>query len=167
MKNTIKNVWSLICQKAIIDTRTSLVSLIDLIEKIDVVVENVDGKESIFKDDKNTVLKNPVLFPAQFTLVNYWEVPKDFEDKEISIRVLIMSPSGKSLGSADFQFRTEKGKNYHRTLTEFQSLPVIESGTYFFELQTKTDDSYTKIGSIPLAIGIIKNDPKIQVNLAV
>lgn len=145
MKNIgIKNVWSILCQKAHIDSRTNLISLLDVLEQI-----NIELKEKLPSNSKK-----PLLFPISTTFASYWQILPEYKNKQIDMIVKICSPDGDILGSSELKFKTEK--DYHRTLVDFPQLPITTAGLYLFEVYIKYGKEEKKICTVPLVVNITK-----------
>lgn len=143
MENTkIKNIWSVLCQKAHIDSRTNLLSLLDIVEQL-----NIEHKGELPKEDTK-----PLLFPISMTLAGYWQIPDTYKNKEIEIISKVISPNGEILGSSNVQFKTNKG--YHKTLIDFPQLPITIEGKYLFETYIKNRGKENTVSTIPLIVNI-------------
>lgn len=156
----VKNIWSVPCQKAHVDSRSQLISMIDILEKLDVTIDIDSAPKDLLRDKKSNTLRNPVNFPVNFTLVSYWEIDPEYRGKIIKMHVEIESPKKKPLGYAELKFKSEKDKDFHKTFVEFHSLPLIESGIYSFNIQLKEKDTYTTIRRIPFIVDITTNPKK-------
>jgi len=144
--DAIKLVWAVLCQKAHIDSRTGLTSLIDVIEQI-----NIDYKEEL--KDQN---EKPLLFSINSTLVSYWQISSQYKNKDVELRIEVVDPADKTLGTTTLKFQTDK--NYHKTLVDFPNILITKAGTYSFKLFLSTNGKKKLVKELPLVVNIKKLD---------
>jgi hypothetical protein len=140
----IKIIWSVLCQKAHIDSRTGLTSLIDVIEQI-----NIDYTGDLKDQDEK-----PFLFPINSTLASYWQIPREYKNKDIELKIEVVDPKDKILGTTTLKFKTSK--NYHKTLVDFPHMLITKPGIYTFKLFISQKKKDKLIKELPLVVNIKK-----------
>jgi len=139
----IEHVWSVLCQRAILDRNTSSVSLIDIIEEF-----QIQDPVPPIEEGKTLTLSIPI------TLISLWN--RNPEDLPIiaQARVLLSVPTREvvkeiSTYSVDL---SEKLR-----LRAFINIPVLQfwgSGIYRFviQLQDGEKENWKEVASVPLKI---------------
>lgn len=148
----MKNIWSLLCRRALIDPQTNIISLIDSFEEIEIGVD---------QDSKGKVINAPV----DFELVSYWKKSED-DSKEYLGEVKVLDPSGKTIGKFPFALNFAQSTRLRARL-QFPSLLITGPGEYIFQVQYKTAVSGSKfvsVAEVPLFVKIVSvsNEMKIQ-----
>lgn len=142
MGNTeIVNIWTLLCQKAHIDSRTGLTTLVDVLEQI-----NIDYKGKLVE------LEKPLAFPISSTLASFWKIPEKYKDKPIMLQVKVIDPKEEILGTSTLEFKTEK--DYHKTFIDFPQMLITESGIYKFQLTIIQDKNKEVVKDFPITVNI-------------
>ncbi len=125
-KETTKNIWSILCKKAIVDEQTKLVSLIDIIEKI-VLEINFSGKDMILRESFD---EKPIQIPGEITIASFWSIAEEDRGKECVLETVLKDHNSNRLGNNKISFKTGKEQNHHRTLVRLNSFLVTGSGPY-------------------------------------
>ena len=82
----MKNVWSIICEKSSIDSKTNLLSLFNCVEEIKLEID----KDKIPKTEK-------LIIPVNFQLISLWAIENTEKESILEIKVEIIDPKGKIL----------------------------------------------------------------------
>lgn len=124
MSNTaIQLTWSLLCQRAIIDSQTQLLSIHDVLENLEVEVK--PNKSSDADKRQNFVL------PLEYYLITYWRYDaKVLKDKTIRFKVELLDPKDSVLNSVEQEFQADDPMQKTRHILRIKGLPLNESGTY-------------------------------------
>lgn len=148
----IRHVWSVLAQKAIIESQTNSLSLIDVMEELTV---GVNRKEP--NSNKGLLLNIPITYEVVSYLIK--EV-KD-EDTNPMMRIQIINPEGKVLKTFENAIAWEKGKARMRARANIIGLAVDLPGTYMFVLGLKDgrDKDFKTVAELPLDIKIVDGPP--------
>lgn len=137
----MKNIWSLLCRRALIDPQTNIISLIDSFEEIEVGVDSSSKGKNINA-------------PVDFELVSYWV--KDGKDtKDYSGEVVVVDSKKKVIGK--FPFALDFAKSIRlRARLQFSSLLITEPGEYTFRVQYKTraGSKFISVAEVPLFVKV-------------
>lgn len=111
-----KLLWSIFCEKPIIDSKSNNVSLIGVIEALNVP----------------TV---PVVIPNPFFIVSLWQRSSLNESKpeDVEYRIVLITPKKREKQLIKYKFSLEKKR--HRTLNGIFGLPIDSAGTHYFSIQ--------------------------------
>lgn len=143
----MRYIWSVICQKALIDTQTNTLSIQDVAEQLDISV----NKEELEKSDK------PLKISAEFDIIQMWKDDEKEKDREFEGRIELHDPSGKVLGTNDMPLRFKKGTNRLRNRIHVQGMVVTQEGEYQYVSKIKEGGKFKKVGSVPLDIVVSYN----------
>ena len=84
----INHIWSVLCQRSVIDSKSNNISLIDIFEKLEV---NLSVPVS---EGKNKVKKINV--PVNYEIVSLWTYDKEDQGKNIYLQIKFILPGGKA-----------------------------------------------------------------------
>ena len=145
-----EHVWSIVCEDSIIDKITNNVSLLKVLEAIDVEFKLVkDKKTPIMKDGMKVVI------PMKFHVVSLFKTAEHGLEEVGDGRITFEDPEGDKLASLDFAVNFEtKPRVRHRSI--ISGLPATKSGEYFFtiEYKDKNDKNWTVAARLPLEVKI-------------
>lgn len=133
----MKHLWSIICNRLIIDEQTNNATIIDILEEIKI---------------KKEFLQNRKELPFFFNFVSLWFVEdKDECEKETNVIIEFYDPNNNKLNDFNFSFALPQRKKRIRTNVKFDRFLLNGSGTY--RIKVKQDN--TEVAEIPLEIIII------------
>lgn len=128
-----KLIWSMLCEKPLIDSQTNNVSLINIIEEFS--VPNV-----------------PISIPQPFFIVSLWQ--RELSDKNkpenFEYRIMLVSPSKSERELIKYKVKIEKER--HRTMNGIIGLKIGELGTHYISVEIKKDGDWKKSIRIPFYI---------------
>jgi hypothetical protein len=131
----IKHIWSIVCSNSIIDSDFNNISLINVIEQLQI---------------EATPLKGGVL-PIHLELVSLWVR----ENLEVAVegnsRISFLSPSGKILTSKEIPIGLNEKERIRNRLI-YEGLPIEEPGTHIFKIEIQSDGEWVEVSSIPLFV---------------
>jgi len=142
-----KHIWSVICRKGSIDSETNLISLLDVLERIDVAIEKTEGVSELPKS-------GGILLPFEAELVSFFTCDPREESEVITE---FLNPNGQILLAETHKLKVKAGDKRVRSKLKLSNLPVNKSGAYIFKVSIK-DTSSNKaliVAEIPLDIEII------------
>lgn len=133
----MKHLWSIICNRLIIDEQTNNATIIDILEEIKIKKEFLQNKKEL---------------PFFFNFVSLWFVEdKDECEKETNVIIEFYDPNNNKLNDFNFSFALPQRKKRIRTNVKFDRFILNGSGTY--RIKVKQDN--TEVAEIPLEIIII------------
>ena len=138
------HVWSLICRQPIVDAFTQTLTIVEVLEEIQVGFESVGGP-----------VTGPLPTAAiDMVIVSLWMRSGD-EPEETRFRARFVSPSGKVVGETE-QPVSLKDHQRARNLLHARRLPVPESGTYRIEIQEPTKGGrWRTVATLPLDVKVM------------
>lgn len=139
----MNHIWSVLCQDASVDKESNLLSLFSCFEQIEV---NIDKT----KDNGRAVV------PISFNLVSFWSIDNVKGEKSIDLKIEIVDPEGKILGTQEKNIPVGSGWKRFRNITKINGLPVTTEGRYIFRVFQKDTDQkkLEKVAELPLDVKI-------------
>jgi len=146
----IKHAWSLLCRKTIIDKETNNLSIIDILEQVQV-------NASV---PSNAVF--PVKVPISYELVSMWTREHASDETKAEIEIKITGPDGivGTTHSKELVFPVSIQRM--RSRIRISGIEITNSGVYEFTVGIKEEKShsFTTVATIPLSVILNKNLPK-------
>lgn len=132
----IKHLWSVLCTKSIIDSETSNISIIEIIEEL--TVEN---------------FTKPGLIQIDYEIVTCWFRENARKKEEIEYKINLVTPSGKDKGGPEVKCVFEPGIQRNRSRVILKSFPLEELGLYKFQiLEKKSGGKFSEVTFIPITV---------------
>lgn len=148
MNKNVNHIWTVVCQRGIVDKDSNIVSLLEVLEKI-----NVSTNEDLAKMDQN----KPMGVPFPFQVVSYWRKNKNAKSGKGEAQITILSPDNKKLALGQIKFDIPESGNTSRTIVKFDTLPVKTSGEYTVKIQQKHAGKYHTVAEVPFDVTIHSN----------
>lgn len=133
----INHVWSVLCETSILDQDSKLLSLINVLEQLNIPETSSPDHE----------------LPVVVNLVSTWirtdlNVPSQGQS-----RINFVSPSGTVLQSLNNEVDLTKYERL-RARGQFRGLKLPEEGQYYFDVEFREDDQHNwlKVASVPLKV---------------
>jgi hypothetical protein len=140
-----RHVWSLLCEKTVIEAGTQALSILNVYEEVQAKVMVPDG----------TVVADDPLVPLPLTIVSAWERSNlNVEEERESVRVRIVDPHGKELGTHEQVFSMKGAHLRARVILSIAGLPVRVSGRYIFEILGRKGRRWNIEATVPLVVNI-------------
>ncbi len=139
----ITHIWSVLCARTVIDSETNNISLIDVLEQLNLKVEPVpDGKVG--------------LVPIPYEVVSFWRRTRSNEPTQGRARLRLLAPDGKEIGPAHEVQLDLSAHPRLRSRARGLGIPVLVSGEYHFtvELQSEDGGTWDEVARIPLQVTI-------------
>ena len=139
----IRHVWSVLCQKSVIDKDSNSISLYDIIEQLNVTLT------------KNPKGDAPLVLPIQFEIVSLWtrseiDVPSKGEG-----RLIFTDPSDQVIRNSTLDIDLT---SFIRTRTrqKISGLPLSKAGVYSFkiEFRNKAESEFQEVANLPLVVNL-------------
>jgi hypothetical protein len=145
MKNTIKHIWTVICQKSSVDANSNILSLFEILEKINI---NIDPKAPNYEEGKILGI------PFNFEIISYWK--KTTQQSSGEGKIIILSPEKKELNSFPLEIKIPESLNSMRLIIKMDGLKFTTSGEYKVEVQQKNGNKFDVVAEIPFEVTIHK-----------
>ena len=148
----IKHIWSVLCEKSIINQDDNIISLIGILEELNATITPVN---------KNFQKKEKIIIPFNFEVVNYW-TKQHSEEVKMQVKVAVVDPDGKEISDSVNESIFPKDVKRLRTRLRVQGLPVTRSGNYHFKISLRADNDkvFTLISELPLEVRVKVEEPK-------
>jgi hypothetical protein len=143
----IKCPWAILCERAIVDRETDQLSLIDVLEDLEIDFLPKGSTEKTF-------------YPFGIYLVTYWKKYETSINIE-KIRVVINNPLGENFLQAEFPFPDNTPTLNHVHTIHFPGLPIVAEGDYTFKIEVPSDieGQWNEVNSVILPV-IYTADPE-------
>ncbi|MDA3802881.1 MAG: hypothetical protein PF488_03220 [Patescibacteria group bacterium] len=144
----MKNIWSAIFNRAIIDRKTGSLSLIDSMEEVTV---NFSKPEELNLEKKN--------IPVKFTIIGLWADDNINKKREFDYMVEILDPQNQKISEFNNSPAFEEGKKRLRTIVDVNGMGVTTEGDYnvVVKFKQKDESEYKIVSEIPLTIKFLLN----------
>jgi hypothetical protein len=143
----MKNIWSVIFNRAVVDENTNSMSLFDCVEEITV---NFSKPEEISAPQKN--------IPINFTIISLWSDNNVSKDRKFEYLLEIIDPQDKKINEFTNFPIIEKGKKRLRTIVQMNGMGITSEGEYTLVVKYKKDsDKFVIASKIPLDIKFVLN----------
>jgi hypothetical protein len=129
MKQT-KNIWTVVCKKAIVDSQSQLISLIDIVEKFSLDVDIEKAPEEIRNSFKTGVFEPAIQVSESMTIASYWFLQDKHRGVDLEVEIVINDSDKKQIASGVVKFTTQNEHKNHRTFVNFPTFPITGSGIY-------------------------------------
>ena len=138
----IRHVWSVLCSRALTDRDSNNVSLVEVIEEIQLRVEKNATKDKI-----------AVPFPIHW--VTLWARMEADKPSCVHAKDMVIDPSGEIILVKEYDVDLSEHKRY-RFIRNLQGLPVPSSGQYRFHTQLLDEKSHAweDVSDVPLEVTI-------------
>ena len=142
----MKNIWSLLCTRALIDQRTNGLSLIDAIDELTVTFNTAEEMSAPTKN-----------IPVSFEFVSLWHDEAKETERKLPYTIVIKSPQGEVVGEFKNEARFEAGKTRLRTLTSINGLKLTVEGKYLFQVSQTDSDKEQIVAEVPIDVRFLIN----------
>ncbi len=143
----MKNIWTVIFNRAVVDEKTNSISLFDCIEE---VIVNFSKPEDISVPQKN--------IPINFAIISLWSDNDTSKDRKFEYLLEIIDPQGKKINQFSNVPVIEKGKKRLRTIIQMNGMGITSEGEYMLVIKYKKgSDKFVTASKTPLDIKFILN----------
>ncbi|MBU3922692.1 hypothetical protein KJ684_00435 [Patescibacteria group bacterium] len=141
----MKHVWSILCEKTIIDIDTNSLNIHNCFDELNI---------NIGKKERNNNKK--ILIPVNFEIIHLLFDKKINQIRNPEIKIELYDPENKNIGNFSELVTFPKQKRRLRIRTKMNNLPITVEGTYNFliKLKENKEKKYKKVSEIPLDIKI-------------
>lgn len=136
-----ENIWSVLCYKASLDQDNNQVSLLDVLEELTLVPgQKIPAGEKIG-------------LGHHMEFVTLWRRTAADKPETARMKLDILSPGNKNLGTAELEISLETARRY-RGIIKLDTLPFDGFGIYQFRLSKKDEEAvgWEEVASVPLEV---------------
>lgn len=146
-----EHIWSLLCERQLIDPESGVISLMDVRENV-----TVDGLEKMLEDATKQGKKG-ALVNAPTLLVSWWRRSSP-EEEVLYVRYGFVGPDDKRIMERTADFSWQADNWLARIFVKFDTLPCSMPGLYWFHVEQRREIEtrelqWDLITRIPLHIG--------------
>ncbi|MGD1003428.1 MAG: hypothetical protein ABR884_02535 [Minisyncoccia bacterium] len=141
MKKKIEHLWSILCERSLVDEETKNITLTNVLESMQVQIQL--SKDVTIGGDLFTAEKN---VPVNFELVTAWKRLEEGEIKE-PVRVECLDPNGKLLATYEYKVEIAKSLERFRFRTRFNGFKFTVPGNYRFVTKIHQGSGYREVGT--------------------
>ncbi|HKV11895.1 MAG TPA: hypothetical protein VJ725_27365 [Thermoanaerobaculia bacterium] len=136
-----ENIWSVLCYKASLDQDNNQVSLLDILEELTLVPgQEISSRERIG-------------LGHHMEFVTLWRRTAVEKPETARMKLEILSPGNKNLGTAELEINLETVRRY-RGIIKLDMLPFDGFGVYQFRLSKKDEGlvDWEEVARVPLEV---------------
>jgi len=138
----IKHIWTVLCSESLIDKESNNVSLIKVLEQVN--VSYVVGGEL------------PNAIPLDFTVVTLWSREESDTPERGRARIVIVDPTGQESESRpEYEIDLHTYRRFRGTVRG-KDIPGGTSGILIFRMQVQMEgeDNWRDVADVPLAVNL-------------
>lgn len=136
----IKNLWTIPCQSSTVDATSNNLSLINIVEQIQIGKHGSNGKIAIPERGESA--------PINFQIISLWERLADLQnDIPFDVEIHILDPESKVLSKNNLTFLMPKGKERTRSIINISGFKITIPGKYSIEIYAR-DNSKSKFEKV-------------------
>lgn len=146
----IKHIWSVLCQKSIVDQHSNNISLLDVFEELKVNTQpSPDNILSKFGE---------IVVPVTYQIVSLW-THDPIKKELIDLRVDFNKPDGSIKTIFENELELPSDKIRIRNIININGIGIKNTGKYIFEIKEKSkkESKFKTVAELPLEIFIDKN----------
>lgn len=126
----IENLWTILCQGSTVDATTNNLSLINIVEQIQIGKRDLEGK--IIIPERGEAV------PLNFQVVSLWKRLISLENEfSFDAELRVFDPEGKELSKHGFPVQMMKWKERMRSIVTIQGFKVTIPGEYTLKLYAR------------------------------
>ena len=133
--------WTILCERIIVDETSQLLSLIDVIEDINI--------PALPCDDKNITV-----VPIRWVLVNFWARTDETIPEYAEIKIRLVSPIETVVAERELKIDLTEKVNL-RHFFRSGELPVQGEGTYRFIIEINNDGVWEIVSETPYRVNVM------------
>lgn len=145
----IRHVWSVLCSKVSVDSRTNNISLFEVLES----VQFMTSKPLTF----------PASVPFEATLVTLWARQDPSQSVQGEMRVRLLAPNGDELGLVGSEIDL-RSSHRSRVIASISGLPIAGDGIHDWEIawRAREDEAWHVATSLPLEVSVQVDQPAVS-----
>lgn len=146
-----EHVWSVLCDRSVIDKSSNQVSLLNVVESLKLFVD----KEEL---DKLRQLgggsEEAPSFKRRMHFVTWWVRSALDVPETVPIRIVVISPRGERGGTASATVDLSEKSSY-RIQIVIDGLKYLGEGRYWFAVEQKVDEEeWSEVARVPLSVAV-------------
>src|SRR5258706_4405510 len=130
----IKHIWSVLCLKALIDSDTNNLTIVDVLEELSINVSSAP----VANAGVNTGM-NRIDIPITYEVVSLWIRDSAKTKETVTLKVEVIDPSGKELNMFEQPAEMKEGLLRYRTRLKISGMEVTTPGRYTFHVKIKEE----------------------------
>ena len=142
----MKNIWSILCTRSIIDQRTNALSLIDCVDELTVTFSKLEEMSAVNKN-----------IPIILEVVSLWHDEAKEAERILPYIIEIVDPQGQKIGEFRNEAKFEVGKTRLRAITGINGVKLTSEGKYFFKVLVPEGETVKLISEIPVDVRFLLN----------
>ncbi len=150
-----RHIWSVLCHKDLLDSKSKQVSLIDVIEKITLPQEEFFQEAARLGLEPGQMATQGFAFAAPTRLVSFWTRSDPVAPEVFEFRIRQLAPSGKLLAHQVVRVSLENHRNSRPTI-HFEGFIFAGEGIYSIAVDKRDagKDRFTRQATLPLEIDV-------------
>ncbi len=146
----MKNIWFVLCGRAVIDQMTNALTLQECIDELTVTFNEPADMQKEIKE-----------VPMNFMAVNLWHDENIATERTLDYQVEILDPQGIQSGSFTVSAKFEVGKKRLRTIAQIGGLKLTTEGKYLFKTKYKNEaGAFVEAAEVPIDVKFVLNIKK-------
>lgn len=143
----MKHIWTILCEKSSVDSKTNLLSIFNCIEELSIVIDKIKAP------------KGDTVLPIEFQLISFWTVKNTGKKNVLEFQVEIIDPKGYSLNRFSNKFDIKEGVLRQRSITNIKGFKITEAGRYIIRVMQKQKGKkeFKIVAELPLDVKIAYN----------
>ncbi|HZJ41395.1 MAG TPA: hypothetical protein VFD16_03995 [Candidatus Saccharimonadales bacterium] len=142
----MKNIWSILCTRSIIDQRTNALSLIDCVDELTITFSKLEEMSAASKN-----------IPIILEVVSLWHDEAKESERTLAYVIEIVDPQGKKVGEFKNEAKIEAGKTRLRAITGINGLQLTTEGRYLVKILLQETNELKLISEIPIDVRFLLN----------
>ncbi len=138
----MQHIWTILCQFASEDKNSNALSLINVIDRIQITAD----------PDKDAL--DGIILPINFHLVSMWRCEKTEERDEAKAQVKLYSPDMDDLGDINFSIGATNSV-FARLNTKINGFPYKGDGLYVYKVFHVQEEKPVEVQHIPVNVELI------------
>lgn len=148
MKTSLKHIWTILCQKSSVDANSNILSLFEILEKIDI---------SLDKSAPKLQEGQAFAMPFHLEIVSYWRKTSN-KTARGEIQFVFFSPEKQELGKLPVEIDIAENLQATRVLAKMDGMKFTKSGEYTVQVQQKINGNFEPVREVPFDVNIQVQD---------
>lgn len=146
-----EHVWSILCDRSVIDKSSNQVSLLNVVESLNLFVDQEELDKLRQLDPSSDEAPS---FRRRMHFVTWW-VRSDLDAPEtVPIRIVVISPGSTRSGTAPATVGLSEKSSY-RIQIVIDGLKFLDQGRYWFAVEQKVGaEEWCEVARVPLTVAV-------------
>lgn len=143
----MKNIWSVLCGKAVVDQMSNSLSIQDVIDEVTISFAK--------PEDMQIETKN---IPVSMMVVNLWYDENTQEERTLDYVIEVYDPKNEKMGEFPISAKFDAKRKRLRTIANINGLKLTTEGLYSFRTSFKDQKgNLLQVAEIPIDIKFVLN----------